>query len=158
MDGVRICYIGINVNFASIVNECKMQIKYVGGSMKQRTWKALLAIALVLVLTLSLVPLGAAAPGAASAAPDTTDPQTAPEAELRAQTEDVNQTAPAPARRPGVTQRRRKTIPSTAKAAGESRRLLVFPMRCGDFTRHSRGGPLVSRGFGRRSFCSARPG
>lgn len=110
MDGVRICYIGINVNFASIVNECKMQIKYVGGSMKQRTWKALLAIALVLVLTLSLVPLGAAAPGAASAAPDTTDPQTAPEAELRAQTEDVNQTAPAPARRPGVTQRRRKII------------------------------------------------
>lgn len=65
--------------------------------MKQKTWKALLAIALVLVLTLSLVPLGAAAPGAASAAPDTTDPQTAPEAELRAQTEDVNQTAPAPA-------------------------------------------------------------
>ena len=97
MDGVRICYIGINVNFASIVNERKMQIKYVGGSMKQKTWKALLAIALVLVLTLSLVPLGAAAPGAASAAPDTTDPQAAPEAELRAQTEDVNQTAPAPA-------------------------------------------------------------
>lgn len=26
MDGGRICYIGINVNFASIVNECKMQI------------------------------------------------------------------------------------------------------------------------------------
>ena len=97
MDGVRICYIGINVNFASIVNERKMQIKYVGGSMKQRTWKALLAIALVLVLTLSLVPLGAAAPGAATGTPDTTDPQTAPEAELRAQTEDVNQTAPAPA-------------------------------------------------------------
>ena len=97
MDGVRICYIGINVNFASIVNERKMQIKYVGGSMKQRTWKALLAIALVLVLTLSLVPLGAAAPGAATGAPDTTDRQTAPEAELRAQTEDVNQTAPAPA-------------------------------------------------------------
>ena len=97
MDGVRICYIDINVNFASIVNERKMQIKYVGGSMKQRTWKALLAIALVLVLTLSLVPFGAAAPGAASAAPGTTDPQTAPDAELRAQTEDVNQTDPAPA-------------------------------------------------------------
>ena len=65
--------------------------------MKQKTWKALLAIALVLVLTLSLVPFGAAAPGAATGTPDTTDPQTAPEAELRAQTEDVNQTAPAPA-------------------------------------------------------------
>ncbi len=26
MDGGCICYIGINVNFASIVNECKMQI------------------------------------------------------------------------------------------------------------------------------------
>lgn len=108
MDGVRICYIGINVNFASIVNERKMQIKYVGGSMKQRTWKALLAIALVLVLTLSLVPLGAAAPGAASAAPDTTDPQAAPEAELRAQTEDVNQTAPL---------RRRATSSSCAMRA-----------------------------------------
>ena len=81
--------------------------------MKQRTWKALLAIALVLVLTLSLVPLGAAAG---------------------------------------------QIDPSDSKAAGESRRLLTFPMRYGGFICHLRGGFLVSRGFGRKSFCSARPG